>query len=71
MNTLLSDCHGNADYFITLIYTYRYISIIQASARKVYVKFSDEKPGSKAMRSSYLDEKTLGFLMKNVKLRFQ
>ena len=32
----------------------RHIEFAQASAQKVYVKFSDEQPGSKAMRSSYL-----------------
>ena len=34
------------------------------------VKFSDEQADSKAMRSSYLGRQTLGFLLKNVKLRF-
>ena len=32
----------------------RHIEFDRSSARKVYVKFSDEKAGSKAMRSSYL-----------------
>ena len=43
----------------------------ESSARKVYIKFSDEQTGSKAMRSSYLGRQNLGFLLKNVKLRFQ
>ena len=33
----------------------RHIEFAQDSARKVYIKFSDEQVGSKAMRSSYLD----------------
>ena len=32
----------------------RHIEYAQASARKVYVKFSDERDGSKEMGSSYL-----------------
>ena len=32
-----------------------HIEFAQGSARKVYVKFSDDQAGSKAMRSSYLD----------------
>ena len=32
----------------------RHTEFAQGSVRKVYVKFSDEKAGSKAMRSSYL-----------------
>ena len=34
----------------------RHIEFAQASVRKVYVKFSDEQAGSKAMRSSYLNK---------------
>ena len=43
----------------------------QGSVGKVYVKFSDKQAGLKAMRSSYLGRKSIGFLLKNVKLRFQ
>ena len=32
----------------------RHIEFAEGSARKVYIKFSDEQAGSKAMRSSYL-----------------
>ena len=32
----------------------RHIEYAQASAQKVYVKFSDERDGSKEMGSSYL-----------------
>ena len=32
----------------------RHIEFAQGNASKVYVKFSDEQAGSKAMRSSYL-----------------
>ena len=35
----------------------RHIEFAQSSVRKVYVKFSDEQAGSKAMRSSYLGRK--------------
>ena len=45
----------------------RHIEFAQGSVCKVYIKFSDEQAGSKAMRSSCL---TLRFLWKNVKLRF-
>ena len=48
-----------------------HIEFAQDSAQKVYVKFSDEHTGLKAMRSSYLDDKMLGFLLKNVDLRFR
>ena len=43
----------------------------QSSVRKVYVEFSDEQAGLKAMRSSYLGTKNYWFLFKNVKSRFQ
>ena len=48
-----------------------YTEFAQDSVRKVYVKLSDEQARLKAMRSSYLGRQILGFLLKNVKLRFQ
>ena len=44
----------------------------EGSARNAQVKFSDEKADLKAMRSYYLGKKKiLGFLLRNVKPRFQ
>ena len=43
----------------------------QGSVQEVYVKFSDKQVGLKGMISSYLDDKILVFLLKNVKLKFQ
>ena len=34
-----------------------YIEFARGSVKKVYIKFSDEQAGLKAMRSSYLDKK--------------
>ena len=51
--------------------TIRHIEFAESSVFKVFVKFSDEQVGSKAVRSSYLGKKTLGFLFKNLKLGFQ
>ena len=48
-----------------------HIKFAQDSVRKVYVKFSDEKAGLKAMRSFYLGIQNSWFQLKNVKLRFQ
>ena len=45
----------------------RHIAFI-GSAHKVYEKLSDKQVGSKVVRSSYAD-KTLGFLLNNLKLR--
>ena len=44
----------------------------QGSVRKVYVNFSNEQTGLKPMRLSYFyADKMFGYLLKNVKLRFQ
>ena len=48
-----------------------HVKFAHGSAGEVYVKFSYEQDGSKAMRSFYLGKKPLEFLLKNVKLRFQ
>ena len=37
----------------------RHIEFVQVSVQKKYIKFSDEKAGLKAMRSSYLGKKKL------------
>ena len=49
VNTDIQDCLINGQTGII-----RHIEFAQGSASKVYVKFSDEQAGSKAMRSSYL-----------------
>ena len=48
-----------------------HIKFAKDSVRKVYVKFSDEQASLKAMGSSYLGRKIPGFVLKNVKPRFQ
>ena len=49
VNIDLQDCLNNRQTGII-----RHIEFAQGNASKVYVKFSDEQAGSKAMRSSYL-----------------
>ena len=47
-----------------------HVKFAQIIVQKESVKYSDEQAGLKATRLSYLI-KTLGFLLKNVKLRFR
>ena len=48
----------------------RHIEFAQGFVRKVYVKFSDEQAGSKAMRLSYLERQNSLVPFENVTLRF-
>ena len=49
-----------------------YFDFSEGSISKAYVNIFDKQPGSKAIRSPFLDRQFLGFfLLKNVKLRFQ
>ena len=49
----------------------RHINFARNSARKVYIKFSDEQPGSKSMRSSYLGRQNSWVPIDKCDLRFQ
>ena len=49
----------------------KHIELAQASARKVYVKLSDEQASSKAMTSFYLVRQNSWVPIENAKLKFQ
>ena len=49
----------------------RHINFARSSARKVFIKFSDEQPGSKAMRLSYLGRQNSWVFIDKWDLRFQ